>query len=190
MVQPFRWAVAGISLAALAGCASEALPPPLSEEQAKAVAVAHFKATVGVQRYTAPVYSDTLVKYLRGTGLFDRVDFIEAFETPPTFTARVDAMVYGTATIPILTFLSLGIIPTSVDEEHGAVFSLFPTSAPKKRIAIDFRYRGPSTLGWWAAIDGAFPDRTWFSADWTRRFSHALSWQIVAHEREIADFGG
>jgi hypothetical protein len=189
-MKPIRWAFAGISLAALGGCASEALPPPLSEEQAKAVDAAHFKATVGVKRYNPPVYSDTLVKYLRETGLFDRVDYVEAFDTPPTFTARVDATVYGTAAIPIFTFLSLGFIPTIFEEDHGAVFSLFPTASPKKRIAIDFKYHGPSTLGWWAVIDGAFPDRTWMSADSTPRFRQALSWHIVMQGQEISAFAG
>jgi hypothetical protein len=187
-MKTFRWVIASLILVTLGGCASEALPPRLTQEQADAIARAHFKATVGVKRYNTPVYSDNLVEYLRSTGLFDRVDYLEAFGTPPTFTARVDAAVYGTATIPILTFVSLGAIPTNVDEDHGAVFSLLPNADPKKRIPIDFRYRGRSTLGWWALIDGAFRDRTWGSADGTRRFSQSLAWQIVMHEKEISAY--
>jgi hypothetical protein len=106
----YRWLAAGLILMTVAGCSSEALPPRLSDEQLKAIAAAHFKATVGVRRYRAPVYSDKLIEYLRKTQLFERVDVLDAFQKPPTFVAQVEAMVYGTATFPVLTFISFGFI--------------------------------------------------------------------------------
>jgi hypothetical protein len=184
----YRWLAAGLIIISLAGCASEALPPRLSDDQLKTIAAAHFKASVGVRRYRAPVYSDNLIEYLRKTGLFERVDAIDAFQTPPTFAATVDNGIYGTATFPILTFISFGFIPTVVDEDHGAVFSLSPSAEPKTRIAINFKYRGPSTLGWWASADGALPDRTWGNADAHRRFIQSIAWLIVTHEKELSAY--
>ncbi len=185
---PYRWLTAGLISMALAGCASETLPPRLSDEQLKAIAATHFKATVGVRRYRAPVYSDNLIEYLHKTGLFDKVDSLDAFKTPPAFIASVDEGIYGTPTIPILTFISFGFIPTSVDEDHGVVFSLTPRAEPKTRIAINFRYRGPSVLGWWALIEGALPDQTWGAADSHRRFIESLAWHIVRHEKQLSAY--
>jgi len=181
-----RAAVVGLALLTLAGCSSETLPPPLRQDQLKAIADTHFKATVGVRKYNAAVYSDYLIKYLRKTQLFDEVAPLEAFQTPPTFVARVDRGIYGTATIPIFTAISLGIIPTVVDEEHGLEFSLVPSSPPKTPIAIRFSYKGPSTLGWWAFYRALLPNETLGSADWHARFVQSLAWHIVEHEREIS----
>ena len=64
---------AGLTLLTLGGCSSETLPPALSEDQLKAIAATHFKATVGVRRYNAQVYSDYLINYLRKTQLFAEV---------------------------------------------------------------------------------------------------------------------
>jgi hypothetical protein len=181
-----RAILACLTLSVLAACSSETLPPTLSNNQLKAVAGMHFKATVGVQRYNGPVYSDYLIEYLRKTKLFDEVGPLDEFVTPPTFVARVDRGIYGTATIPIFTFISLGIIPTTVEEEHGVEFSLIPNSPPRSPIAIRFSYRGPSTLGWWALYRGFLPNETWGPADWSARFVQSLAWHIAEHEKQIS----
>ena len=181
-----RATFAGLALLTLAGCSSETLPPALNDDQLKAIAATHFKATVGVRRYNAPVYSDYLIEYLRKTKLFDEVAPLEAFHTPPTFVAQVDRGIYGTATIPILTMVTLGIIPTVVDEEHGLEFSLIPNSPPKKPIAIKFSYKGPSTLGWWAFYRASLPNETLGPADWHVRFVQNLAWHIMEHEGAIS----
>jgi hypothetical protein len=183
-----RCLMIGLMAPSVAGCSSEALPPRLSAEQQKAVAAVHFKATVGVRRYMAPVYSDNLIEYLRKTRLFERVDALDAFQTPPTFIAEVRAMVYGTATFPLLTMVSFGVIPSIVDEEHGTVFVLIPTAEPKTPIAVNYKYRGPSMLGWWAMADGALPDRTWGDAGAHPRFIQSLAWLIVTHEKELSAY--
>jgi hypothetical protein len=182
-VMTHRWITVVLILMTLVGCSSETLPPPLDADQLKAIATTRFKATVGVRPYTAPVYSDELIEDLRKTQLFEKVDSLDAFQTPPTFVARVDEGIYGTATIPIFTMLSLGLIPTIVDEAHGAVFSFAPSATPRARIAINFRYHGPSTLGWWALFQGALPDRTWGAANTHVRFVQSIAWHIVEHEK-------
>ncbi len=184
----YRSIVAGLTLLTLPGCASEALPPPLSNDQLKAIAAKHFKASVGVRKYNAPVYSDYLVECLRKTNLFDEVALLDEFKTPPTFIAVVNRGIYGTATIPIFTIISLGIVPTTVEEEHGLEFSLIPSSSRKTPIAIKYSYKGPSTLGWWAFFRGFLPNETWFSADHHVRFVQSLSWHIVEHQKEISAY--
>jgi len=170
------------------GCASTSLPPRLTDAQAKAVETTRFKATVGVEPYQFPVYAEKLIRNLRATGLFERVDALAAFAEPPTFVARVDRAIYGTAAIPLWTGLSLGLIPTTVSEQHGHAFSLVPTARREQRIPIVFSYRGPSTLGWWALVLNLTPDRTWRDVYSHPRFIQGLAWQLVAREREISAY--
>jgi hypothetical protein len=170
-----------------AGCGSSALPPQLTEEQLRAIVTTRFKATVGVEAFKFPVYSETLIARLRQTQLFERVDALEAFETPPTFVARVDRTVYGHAGIPFWTIISLGGVPTTVEEEHGHVFSLMPFATRSPKISIDFRYRGPSTLGWAALYKGLFVrDQTLGDSRKHKRFIQSLAWHVVRHEQEIS----
>jgi hypothetical protein len=185
---PARTIFAGLALLTLASCASETLPPALTSDQLKIVAATHFRATVGVRRYTYPVYSDHLIVQLRKTGLFDEVSPLESLQTPPTFVARVDRRIYGTATLPLFTLISAGIIPTTVDEQHGLDFSLIPSARPRKPIAIRFSYKGPSTLGWWAFYRALQPNETLGRADQRTRFVQSLAWHIAQHEHEIAPF--
>lgn len=178
--------VIGLGLAG--GCASTSLPPRLTDAQAKAVETTRFKATVGVEPHKFPVYSEKLIRNLRATGLFERVDALDMFAEPPTFVARVDREIYGTAAIPLWTGLSLGLIPTTVSEQHGHAFSLVPTARRDQRIPIVFSYRGPSTLGWWAVFLNLTPDRTWRDVYSHPRFIEGLAWQVVAREREISAY--
>jgi hypothetical protein len=184
---PMRQATfASLTLLTLGGCVSETLPPALSEDQLKAIAATHFKATVGVRRYNAQVYSDYLINYLRKTQLFDEVAPLESFQTAPTFVARVDRGIYGTATIPIFTAMTFGIIPTMIEEEHGLEFSLLPSSRPRAPIAIRFSYKGLSTLGWWAYYRALLPNEALGSADGHARFVQSLAWHVVEREKEIS----
>jgi len=171
----------------IAGCGSSALLPELTEEQLKAIATTRFKATVGVVAYKFPVYSDTLITQLGQTQLFERVDALEAFDTPPTFVAQVDRRVYGHAGIPLWTIISLGAVPTTVGEEHGHVFSLLPFATRSPKISIDFRYRGPSTLGWAALYKGLFlRDQTLGDSRKHKRFIQNLAWHVVRHSQELS----
>src|SRR5260370_14885413 len=183
-----RAVLGGVGLLTVAGCSSETLPPALSGDQLKAIAETHFKATVGVRRYNAPVYSDYLIEYLRNTQLFDEVAPLEAFRTPPTFVAQVDRGIYGTATIPIFTISTFGIVPTIVEEEHGLEVSLVPGLPPEKPIAIKFSSKGPSTLGWSAFYRAFLPNETLGPADWRARFVQRLALHGVQHKGEISAY--
>jgi hypothetical protein len=167
------------------GCASTSLPRKLSKGQLDEIAKTHFAVSVGVEDFKYPVYSEKLIKALRRTGLFDAVEPLKSFKEPPTYIARVERTIHGTAAVPILTGLSLGFIPTTVQEEHGHSFSLTATSGSDRKIPIEFSYRGPSTLGWWAVILNMMPNRTSADVYEHARFSQNLAWTIVSHRAEI-----
>lgn len=166
------------------GWASSALPPRLTKAEQGRVRHAHLPLTVGVERYEAPAYSESLRDALERTKLFDRVDDLDRFSSPPSLVARVDRRIYGTATLPVASLLTFGILPTFVQETAGESFSLSPPDRPEQRVRIEYTYRGRTTLGWIALLDIFHPNRTVFPLDPERsqRFRDGLRLSILDHE--------
>ncbi len=167
------------------GCASTSLPPRITAEQSALLQKTRLALTVGVEGYKFPVYSEKLTRALAETHLFSRVDHLTNFTTPPDLVARVEGTIYGTATIPILTGLSLGIIPTTVSETHGYSFSLRRPGAGAPRLPIRFSYSGPTTLGWWAVVLNLLPNRTMSDVYSHPRFMEAFASEIVTQRDAI-----
>jgi hypothetical protein len=167
------------------GCTSSTLPQRITSEQRALLQRTRIDVTIGVEDYEAPVYSEDLTKVLLKTHLFTRVDHLTNFTTPPDFVARVEERIYGSAVIPIFTGLSLGIIPTTVDERHGYSFSLGRPGTEAPRIPIRFVYKGPTTLGWWAVFLNLSPNRTMRDIDGHPRFIESFAWEIATKRDEI-----
>ncbi len=169
----------------VAGCATNALPPKLADDQAERVRTTHFAVRVGVEPYDPPVYSERLVRSLRSTGLFDQVGPLGAIEEPDLI-ASVDRPVYGTASMaPLLTVVSLGIIPTFVSEEWGEDFTLRAADDGDRRVPVEFTYEGPTTLGWLALLRAPSPRHALRKPHGTSRFRAGLAHAIIEKEGAI-----
>jgi hypothetical protein len=168
----------------LRGCASMALPRPLTETELSQISRIRFDASVGVEKDENPVYSDRLIHALRRIELFNKVEKLENLPRPDLI-ARVERHVYGTATVPFLTGLSLGFIPTIVREEWGEVFSLRSPMIADSEVIIDFTYRGATVLGWAAGFWNFFPNRTSVNPRETQRFYQSLASVICSRDEEI-----
>lgn len=118
---------------------SSTLPPQPSTAALDAVRATHFLATLGVETYTYPVYSERLISDLRTTGLFNAVEASEA-NPQATLIARIERPVYGNPTLPFLALVTLGIVSSAVEEEHGYVFSIRTADNPSATVLIDYRY--------------------------------------------------
>jgi len=174
----------------VSGCVSTTLPPRVTTAQRAGITAADCHGvSIGVERYSWPVYSERLIVALRATDLFGRVDALDAFGNAPTWVARVDRPIYGTAVVPWLTGFSLGLIPTTVDEEHGYSFSLAPSAAPMQSMPVEFSYHGPSTLGWQALFVNLFRDGTATNVYHHPRMVENLAWTIVESEKQICRDG-
>ena len=173
-----------LALLALGGCASQTLPPRLPADLLALNAATHFPLTVGVEKFALEAYSEDLISQLRRTGLFDRVDYVDRLAAPPDIIAKVENGVSGTAVIPVLTLLTLGIIPTTVTESWGTIFSLRSRLAPNESVGVNFHYQGRTTLGWVAVLLNLSPDRG-LDAQSSRRFTDALRASIAEHTAEI-----
>ena len=165
---------------------SSTLPPKPSAAQLDAVRATHFLATLGVETYKYPIYSESLISDLRTTGLFSAVGASEA--TPQaTLIARIERPVYGNPTFPFWALVTLGIIPSTVEEEHGYVFSIRSAANPNTTILIDYTYRGPTTLGCVAHFMNLTSGRTGDNPIETPQFREALAVAVVMHRDAIVN---
>jgi hypothetical protein len=174
-----------VVIAVFGGCSSSSLPSAPTDAQIGLLERTHFKASVGVETYKYPVYTDGLIKDLRATGLFDRVEPLDQIDKPDLI-ARTERPVYGKATIPLWTIVTLGVVPTTVEEEHGHVFSLRRPDDPERSELVDYAYRGPTTLGWVAAFLNLSANRTSGNPIETRRFREGLALAIALRAEQIA----
>jgi hypothetical protein len=167
----------------LAEFSSITLPPGLEPGQKDVVRASHFPLTVAVSAYEDPAYSDRLLQSLRAIGLFDRV--VAAGETAnPDLIAEVERRIDETATAPLLTLLTLGIVPATEDEEWGEVFRLRRPDGTES-VLIDFSYSSPTTLGWVASFLNISPERTAGNPRDSLRFQNALAWKICEQSDQI-----
>src|SRR3990172_10961428 len=121
-------------------CTSMVLPRSPSHAELARVSNTRFHVSIGVEKDENPLYSDRLVQALRRTGLFSRVEKLEDLPHAD-LVARVNRHIYGTATLPILTGLSLCFIPTVVSEEWGEDLTLHSNNKPASSLTIDFTFR-------------------------------------------------
>lgn len=169
------------------GCGSSTLPPRLTAAEKTRLRGAHLPFTVGVERDQAPAYSDALVKALRNTEVFARVDHLDRFSDPPALVARVERRIHGSTAIPAWTLLSFGLIPTTTREKFGYAFSLGPSGEEARRVAVEYSYQARTTLGWIALFHGLMPGYSVvpFSPENSRRFRGRLALAIFDHADEI-----
>ncbi len=163
---------------------SSTLPPKPSAAQLDAVRATHFLATLGVETYKYPIYSEGLVSDLRTTGLFNAVGASDAMPQA-ALIAKIERPVYGSPALPFWALVTLGIIPSTVEEEHGYVFSIRTASNPRSTVLIDYTYRGPTTLGCVAHFMNLSPGRTGHNPIETAEFREALAVAVVMHRDAI-----
>ena len=164
----------------LVGCASAPLPPRLTAAQSKRLSELPLPYSVGVAPYMHPVYSEELTAALKASGVFSQVAPLGDFTRPPDLIATVEKSVHGTAVIPALTFITAGVVPTVVQEDHGFVFSLAPSSRKSQKTMVDASYSGTTTLGWAALGIRALPDYTGNEPDQSERFRRMLAYRTLS----------
>ena len=164
----------------LVGCASAPLPPRLTAAQSKRLSELPLPYSVGVAPYMHPVYSEELTAALKASGVFSQVAPLGDFTRPPDLIATVEKSVHGTAVIPALTFITAGVVPTVVQEDHGFVFSLAPSSRKSQKTMVDASYSGTTTLGWAALGIRALPDYTGTEPEQSERFRRMLAYRTLS----------
>jgi len=92
----------------------------------------------------------------------------------------------NTALIPVLSIISLGIIPTVWQEEDCEGMFLrsmkFPDRPP---VRIDVRFRGTAMMGWASFLVGALPGWSWGDIRGDSAYHEMLRLEVIRHRTEI-----
>lgn len=165
--------------ALLATGTSQTLPPEPTAADIALVKRTHFSVVVGVER--GNVDRDDEIRFTRNlsdSGLFEEVAPL-ASVPGAALVARLTRGSSGCATIPILTLLSFGVVPTKCDEDWGQDFRLFRRGDAANGFDVAGRYRGPTTLGLKAVFLNMTPSGTWRRPDETRRYALVIAIEIA-----------
>jgi hypothetical protein len=168
---------------ALSGCAASRLPERLPESSMQIIQSVEFPFSIAVEKYKYPVYSEELKTNLSNTKNFKMVENANQI-SKSDLVAKVEDRIYGTACIPWLTFITLGIVPTIAKENHGDSFSLSSPDNPNNKVMITFRYRSTTVLGWAGLFLNLHPD-WWMCPKSSNRYLDSLSYEIAIKEKKI-----
>jgi hypothetical protein len=93
----------------------------------------------------------------------------------------------NSAVIPLLTILSLGIIPTVFDDEDCVGMELRQPGVPPstRSVRIEFRNKRRVVMGWAAVFVGILPDWSHGSPRRDSRFYQRFRLEILRHRSEI-----
>ncbi len=181
-------ALAMLMINGCVGLSSGSLPPRLSDADRTRLQNAHINLTVGVE--TNAVGGDVVISRLRRTKLFDAVEYVDHLPTPPQVLAKWERTPYGTATIPVKTLLTFGIIPTTVREPYSFGCTFYSPRCPERTVKTEYSYYSRSTLGWVTVFMAFSPNIVLTlrrGPDEHPRFYDHLSLVILDHSEEILD---
>ena len=168
----------------LKGCASEQRPLPLNTSEQTLLSSNGFGLSLGVEPSTPAVYAQSLLRALQQTGLFREVQPPERIQAPDLL-ARVERPITGNAVIPILSLITLGLIPTVTEEEHGYSFSIRSPKSSERVVIVEYVHRGYTVLGWVAGLLNLFPQWTGDSVHNDPHFKERLKVMILTKAQEI-----
>ena len=166
------------------GCASSKLPERLSVLKMQKLKSTNIPFSVSVERYKYPVYSESLETNLSNTKIFKIVEKDDQISNPE-LVAKIEDRIYGTACVPVWTLLTLGIIPTFVEENHGDSFSLSSPTNPNKKVNVTYRYRSTTVLGWLGLFLKFHPDWSFSSYEHSQRYLDSFAYEIAIKAESI-----
>jgi hypothetical protein len=121
---------------------------------------------------------------LQQTELFRDVQPADRIQAPDLL-ARVERTITGTAVIPLFSLITLGLIPTVTEEEHGYSFSLRSSKSSERVVMVEYVHQGYTVLGWVAGLLNLFPQWTGDSVHNDPRFKERLKLMILTKAQEI-----
>ena len=168
----------------LKGCASEQRPLPLNTSEQTLLSSNGFGLSLGVEPSTPPVYAQSLLRALRQTELFREVQPAERVQALDLLV-RVERPITGNAVIPILSIITLGMVPTVTEEEHGYSFSFRSPKSLERVVIVEYVHRCYTVLGWVSGLLNLFPQWTGDSVHNDPRFKERLKLAILTKAQEI-----
>lgn len=180
------------------GCNAHRRPPALSARERQLLSAPPLPYSVVVQPWAPEIaaqksqnplaYAERVAKTLTPSGAFRSCRFEnKAQATGADLIATSTGAYCNSAVIPILTGLSLGIIPTVFDDEDCEGVELRRAGAPPSAsfVRIDFRSKNRVVMGWAGVIVGILPGWSYGSAHDDSRFHQRFRLEVIKHQPEI-----
>ena len=178
------------------GCNAYRRPPVLNAEERVLLQTAPLPYSVTVAWWdevtktgqNPEAYGGALAKLVTASGTFNTSRY-ERSSTPSgqDLVATSTGLYCNTAVIPVLSIISLGVIPTIFQDEH-CVGMLLRTAAgrPKSEgVQVEVRYKGPVIMGWVAVVVGALPGWSYGSVDGDPRFAERFRLAVIRSRANI-----
>jgi hypothetical protein len=182
--------------AASGGCYAHRRPAAMSADEQKLleaaplpyrVSVVPWNSEPGEQSSQDP---DAYAKSLAALVARSKAFRASRLEPHPGADAQLVAISNGahcnTAIVPLFTIISIGLIPTSFDDEdcHGMVIrSVDPSSSQPVEVGV--RHKGQVVMGWAAVVIGALPGWSYGSGSDDRRYGERFRLDVIKHREEI-----
>ena len=167
-----RWLLVGGTVVmfvygASGGCYAESLPRQLSAVEKELLAQPPLPYRVAIVRPNLPgrngeAYANGILEVLQPSGAFASVKLAGNDSVSVDFLATPTGAYCNTAAIPLLTIISLGIIPTTFTDVtcNEAVFRSAASRAPSDSLLMRIRIEHRVMMGWLALPVGALPGWT------------------------------
>lgn len=178
------------------GCYAHQRPPALSTEEKAIASRGPLPHSVTVawwgdeQRMSQnpAAYGEQLFKVLDASHAFTAVRYEPtAHPAASELVATSTGLYCNTAVIPLMTIISVGIIPTVFQDEQcqGMVLRGPAGAAPARALPFAVRYKGRVVMGWAALFLGLLPGWSYGSVGGDSRFTDRLRIAILRRQAQI-----
>jgi hypothetical protein len=192
-----RWLLLGGTVVifvygASGGCYAESLPRQLSAVEKEMLAQPPLPYRVAIVRANLPgrngeAYAKGLLDALQPSGAFASVKLAENNSVSPDFVATSTGAYCNTAALPLLTIISLGIIPTTFTDVScdEAVFRSARSKAPSDSLLMRIRIEHRVMMGWLALPAGALPGWTHGQMKHHSRYRQLVRVAILSRRQDL-----
>jgi len=177
-------------------CGAHRRPPSFNAEERRlleseplpyTVSVVPWDTATGERLKKDPAaYARGLAELLAASQAF-RASRLEAAPGPATdLIASSTGGHCNRAVIPILSILSLGVVPTVFEDEECDGMVLTPAkSSSVGSVELESRYKARTVMGWAAVPLGALPDWSYGPMREDRRYAELFRLEIIRRRAEI-----
>jgi hypothetical protein len=138
-------------------------------------------------------YARSLAYLVGASGAF-RASRLEAAPAADSDLIATSTGAYcNKAIIPLLSIISLGLIPTVFDDANcvGLVLRRPGATSSSDSVEINFRYEGRVVMGWAAVVIGALPGWSYGGgAGSDARYRDRLRLEVIRHQSDIGRLVG
>lgn len=192
VVAAIAYAVIGVS----GGCFAHKRPPAPNVSERVLLKTAPLPYSVTVAWWddatktgqNPEAYGDALAKLVIASGTF-RSSRYERTSAPAgqDLVATSTGVYCNTAMIPVLSILSLGLIPTVFQDEHcqGMLLRTAAGQPESEAVQIDVRYTGTVIMGWAAVVVGVLPGWSYGSIEGDSRFADRFRLAVLRRRADI-----